>query len=267
MAAVSASMVKELRDRTGVGMMDCRKALETAGGDTELAIEHLRKSGVAKAATKAGRTAKEGRLVSVIRGGVGVLAEVLCETDFVAKTDEFQAFTASVTEQALTLFTQDGDLSVAFGEHIRGPLSELIGKIGENMQVRRVLRWQSAGQVGTYLHMGGKIGVMVEVEGPADKALLGDICMHIAAFSPQYVDPSQVPASVVAKEKEIAAAQVEGKPANMVDKIVAGKIGKWYTEVCLLQQPWIRDDKTALAKVAPQVTVKRFVRWQVGEAL
>lgn len=267
MAAISASMVKELRERTGVGMMDCRKALEAAGGDTELAIEHLRKSGVAKAATKVGRTAKEGRLVSLIRGPTGVLAEILCETDFVAKTDEFQAFATSVTEQALGKFTQDGDISVAFGELIRGPLNELIGKIGENMQVRRVQRWQTTGQVGTYLHMGGKIAVMVEVEGPADKALLADICMHIAAFSPQYVGPAQVPAAVVAKEKEIAAAQVEGKPANMVEKIVAGKIGKWYTEVCLLQQPWIRDDKTSLAKIAPQVTVKRFVRWQVGEAL
>jgi len=267
MAAISASMVKELRDRTGVGMMDCRKALEAAGGDTELAIEHLRKSGVAKAATKVGRTAKEGRLVSVIRDGAGVLAEVLCETDFVVKTNEFQVFAMSVAEKALTTFQQDGDISAAVGEACQGQLTDMIGKIGENMQVRRVSRWQTTGQLGAYLHMGGKIGVMVEVEGPADKVLLGDICMHIAAFSPQYVGPAQVPAQVVAKEKEIAAAQVEGKPANMVEKIVVGKINKWYTEVCLLQQPWIRDDKTTLAKVAPQVTVKRFVRWQVGEAL
>jgi elongation factor Ts len=267
MAAISASMVKELRERTGVGMMDCRKALEEAGGDMELAIEQLRKSGVAKAAKKVGRAAKEGRLVSLIRDGTGVLAEVLCETDFVVKTNEFQSFSASVAEKALTSFPQDGDISVAFGEAIRGTLTDLIGKIGENMQVRRVLRWQTQGQLGTYLHMGGKIGVMVEVEGPADKALLSDICMHIAAFSPQYVGPEQVPAQVVAKEKEIAAAQVEGKPANIVDKIVAGKISKWYSDVCLLQQPWIRDDKTSLAKVAPQVTVKRFVRLQVGEAL
>ena len=267
MAAISASMVKELRDRTGVGMMDCRKALEAAGGDTELAIEHLRKSGIAKAATKAGRTAREGRLVNVIRDGAGALAEILCETDFVAKTNEFQSFAVAVTEKALTGFPQDGDISAAFGEAIRESLTELIGKIGENMQVRRVLRWQTTGQLGAYLHMGGKIGVMVDVEGPADKALLSDICMHIAAFSPQYITPEQVPAQMVAKEKEIAAAQVEGKPANMVEKIVAGKNNKWYTEVCLMQQPWIRDDKTALAKVAPQITVKRFVRWQIGEAL
>ena len=267
MAAISASMVKELRDRTGVGMMDCRKALETAGGDTELAIEHLRKAGIAKAATKAGRAAKEGRLFSVIRDGAGVLAEVLCETDFVVKTAEFQSFAAAVAEEALTSFQQDGDISVAYGELIRGRLTDLIGKIGENMQVRRVLRWQTKGQLGAYLHMGGKIGVMVDVEGPADKALLSDICMHIAAFSPQYIGPQQVPAEIVAKEKEIAAAQVEGKPANIVEKIVLGKINKWYTDVCLLQQPWIRDDKTSLAKIAPGITVKRFVRWQVGEAL
>lgn len=265
MAAISASMVKELRDRTGVGMMDCRKALDSAGGDMELAIEHLRKSGMAKAATKAGRAAKEGRLVSLIRDGAGVLAEILCETDFVAKTNEFQAFAASVAEQALTGSTVDGDVSAAVGEALRDPLHALIGKIGENMQIRRVLRWQ--GQIGVYLHMGGKIGVMVEVDGAADKALLSDICMHVAAFSPQYVGPQDIPEAVMAKEKEIAAAQVEGKPAAIVDKIVMGKISKWYSEVCLSQQPWIRDDKTCLAKVAPQVTVKRFVRWQVGEAL
>lgn len=267
MAAISASMVKELRDRTGVGMMDCRKALETAGGDMELAIEHLRKAGIAKAATKAGRTAKEGRLVNLIRAGSGVLAEILCETDFVAKTNEFQSFAASVAEKALTGSAADGDISVAFGETIRDTLNALIGKIGENMQVRRVLRWTATGQLGAYLHLGGKIGVMVEVDGPADRALLADICMHIAAFSPRYVVPADVPADVLAKEKEIAAAQVQGKPANMVEKIVLGKLNKWYTEVCLTQQPWIRDDKTCLAKVAPQVTVKRFVRWQVGEAL
>lgn len=267
MAVISASMVKDLRDRTGVGMMDCRKALDTANGDLELAIEHLRKAGIAKAATKAGRSAKEGRLVSLVRDGTGVLAEMLCETDFVAKTGEFQSFAAAVTEKALTGFAEDGDVSIAVAEAVRGPLTELIGRIGENMQVRRVLRWQTAGQLGTYLHLGGKIGVMADIEGPAEKALIGDICMHIAAFSPQYVAPKDVPEAVLAKEKEIAAAQVEGKPANIVEKIVTGKLSKWYTEVCLMQQPWIRDDKQTLARIAPQIVVKRFVRWQVGEAL
>lgn len=266
MAVISASMVKDLRDRTGVGMMDCRKALEAANGDVELAIEHLRKAGIAKAATKAGRSAKEGRLVSLIRDGAGVLAEVLCETDFVAKTGEFQAFAAGVAEKALTGSAADGDISAATAEALRTPLAELVGKIGENMQIRRVVRWQTAGQLGSYLHLGGKIGVLVDVEGPADKALLADICMHIAAFSPQYVAPAGVPETVLVKEREIAAAQVQGKPANIVDKIVAGKIQKWYSEVCLTQQPWIRDDKKSLAQIAPQVTVKRFVRWQVGEA-
>jgi len=267
MAVITASMVKDLRDRTGVGMMDCRKALDAANGDAELAIEHLRKAGIAKAATKAGRSAKEGRLVSLIRGGAGVLAEVLCETDFVAKTGEFQSFAASVAEKALTGFAQDGDISAPAAEAVRVPLTELIGKIGENMQVRRVLRWQTGGLLGTYLHMGGKIGVMVDVEGPAEKALIADICMHIAAFSPQYIGPRSVPESVLAKEREIATAQVHGKPANIIDKIVTGKIQKWYSEVCLTQQPWIRDDKKCLAQIAPQVTVRRFVRWQVGEAL
>ncbi len=267
MAVISASMVKELRDRTGVGMMDCRKALEAAGGDPELALEHLRKAGLAKAASRAGRSAKEGRLVSLIRNGTGVLAEVLCETDFVAKTNEFQAFAAAVCEKALAASDQDGDVSAATAEAMQGPLGDLTAKIGEKIEVRRVLRWQTSGQLGTYLHMGGKIGVMVDVEGPAERSLVNDICMHIAAYSPQYIAPKDVPADVLAKEKEIAAAQVTGKPANILEKIVQGKIQKWYSEVCLTQQPWVRDDKQTLARVAPQVQVKRFVRWQVGEGL
>jgi elongation factor Ts len=144
----------------------------------------------------------------------------------------------------------------------------LVGAIGENIQVRRAARWQTAGGVlASYIHMGGKIGVLAEVEGEAAPALLNDICMHVAAFSPRYVAPGDVPASVLEKEKEIAAAQVVGKPANVVEKIVVGKISKWYSEVCLTRQPWLRDDKSVLEKVAPGVKVRRFLRWQIGEEL
>lgn len=267
MADISAAMVKELREKTGVGMMDCKKALTKTNGDMDLAIEELRKAGIAKAEKKAGRTAKEGRVLVLIDGKTAALAEVLCETDFVAKTDDFQAFSEAVIKRVISDFSGDGDLSEAVAEAEKDALTALIGKIGENMQVRRVARWESDGQFGTYLHMGGRIGVLVDVAGNADEELLKDICMHIAAFNPRYVNPGEVPAEVLEKEKEIARAQVQGKPENIIDKIVMGKISKWYTESCLTHQPWIRDDKTTLAKVSPGVTVKRFLRWQVGEEL
>ena len=267
MATISATMVKELRDKTGVGMMDCKKALVQAEGDMDLAIEHLRKAGIAKAAKKAGRTAKEGRIVSLVDEGTAVLVEVLCETDFVAKTDDFGQYAGEVAQRAKDDYDTDGDMSAAVSEAESDRLTALIGKIGENMQVRRVVRWESSGAFGSYLHMGGRIGVLVDVTGAADEALLKDICMHIAAFNPRFISPDQVPDEVLEKEKEIAAAQVEGKPANIIGKIVTGKINKWYTESCLTHQPWIRDDKSSLRKAAPGVTITRFVRWEVGEEL
>ncbi|MBN2450762.1 MAG: elongation factor Ts [Lentisphaeria bacterium] len=267
MANISASMVKDLREKTGVGMMDCKRALEAAGGDMEAAIEHLRKAGIAKAEKRAGKTAREGRILSAVAGDTGVLAELLCETDFVAKTDEFQALAASIAKKALDEFAEDGDISASVAASVAERMTEVIGRIGENMQVRRVLRWVGEGRLGIYRHMGGRIAVMADVVGEPEASLLNDICMHIAAFSPQFTCPDQVPAGVIAKEREIAAAQVAGKPANIVDKIVEGKINKWYTETCLSHQPWVRDDKTCLAKLVPAVRVRRFVRWQVGEEL
>ena len=143
----------------------------------------------------------------------------------------------------------------------------MIATIGENMQVRRAARWESNGVVASYLHQGGRIGVMIDVEGDDDQELLNDICMHIAAFKPQFIASEDIPDEVIAKEKEIAAAQMAGKPAEIIDKIVIGKINKWYSEVCLLQQPWVRDDKSSLSKLKPNLQVKRFLRWEVGEEL
>jgi elongation factor Ts len=257
-------MVKELREKTGVGMMECKKALTATNGDMEAAIEELRKSGIAKAEKKAHRTAKEGRVVAKIEGNVAVLAEVLCETDFVAKTDDFEAFSNKVVDIAAGL-DADGCVTDIVAEATQDELTALIGKIGENMQVRRVARWTPTGVCSSYLHMGGKIGVMAEVEGEIDDEMMHDLCLHIAAFSPSYIAPEDIPAEVIAKEKEIAEAQVAGKPAEIMDKIVMGKINKWYTECCLTRQPWVKDDKQSFAKIAPKVTVKRFVRWQVGE--
>lgn len=267
MTNITAQMVKQLRDKTDVGMMACKKALIEADGDMDKAVECLRKAGLAKAATKAGRTAKEGAVVAYITDGLGVLAEVLCETDFVAKTDKFKQFANDTAGRIAQDYEGDGDISQAVGEGEKGRLVEMVSVIGENMQIRRASRWQTDGVLASYLHMGGKIGVMIDASGCDDAVLLNDVCMHIAAFSPRFIEPGDIPEDVIAKEREIAAAQVTGKPEHIIDKIVTGKLGKWYTETCLSKQPWMRDDKTCLAKVAPQLQVKRFLRWQIGEEL
>ena len=267
MATVTAKMVKELRDKTGVGMMDCKKALVAADGDMEAAVENLRKAGIAKAAKRAGRAAKEGRVVVLIEGGVAAVAETLCETDFVAKNEQFRGFGDELVKRIVHEYTGDGDVSADAGEAEKGRLADLVAVIGENLQVRRAVRWESDGLFASYLHMGGKIGVLVEAGGGDDEELLHDVCMHIAAFRPRFISPDDVPEDVVAKEKEIAAAQVEGKPEHIIDKIVMGKLNKWYTETCLTRQPWIRDDKSSLAKMAPKLEIRRFLRWEIGEEL
>jgi elongation factor Ts len=266
MADITAKMVKELRDKTDAGMMDCKKALVEADGDMSAAVDVLRKSGIAKAEKKSGRATKEGKIVSSINNGTGVLIEALCETDFVATNDKFIEYVNSVAAKVADM-PEEGDLSEAVSEMEKDSLTKLIATIGENMQLRRALRWESKGKCASYLHMGGKIGVMVDVEGDADEETLSSLCMHIAAFKPEYVSPENIPAETVEKEKEIAAGQVEGKPAEIIDKIVMGKINKWYKEVCLVKQPWIRDDKQSVEKANPGLTIKRFVRWEIGEEL
>jgi len=261
-------MVKELRDKTDAGMMDCKKALEETGGDMEKAIENLRKAGITKAAKKAGRTAKEGHVVVCVQGQTAGMAEILVETDFAARNEKFLSFGDAVARRIVTGYTEDGEISAKVAEAEKAALTALIATIGENMQLRRAVRWQGAGPVASYLHMGGKIGVLLEVEGPVENPeLLTDVCMHVAAFNPRFIKPENVPASVLASEREIARAQVQGKPEKIIEKIVDGKIAKWYTDVCLMLQPWLRDDKTCLAKVAPKLVVRRFLRWQIGEEL
>ncbi len=267
MADINPQMVKDLRDKTGAGMMDCKKALAEANGNLEEAIDILRKSGIAKAAKKSSRTAKEGTVAALIKDGVAVMAEVVCETDFAARVDKFRDYAQGLTARVAANFTDNGDVSEKVIAAEAGAIGELVGKIGENIQVRRAVRWVASADsaFAFYLHMGGKIGVLVEAAGSKDEELLHDVCMHVAAFSPSFISPKDVPADKVAREKEIAAAQVVGKPAEMIDKIVQGKLQKWYKEVCLFEQPWIRDDKSSLAKVAPKLQIRRLVRWQVGE--
>lgn len=268
MANITAALVKELRDKTDAGMMDCKKALAETNGDMAAAIEYLRKAGITKAEKRSGKTVKEGKIFALVSDGAAVMAEVLSETDFVAKNDKFNDYVKAATERVLKATAgSDGDISVKAQELEKENLVNLIAVIGENMQIRRAVRFETAGKIGAYLHLGGKIGVMVDVEGEATPELLNDICMHIAAFKPVYVRPDEISAEAVAKEKEIAAAQITDKPANIIEKIVTGKIQKWFGDVCLVKQPWIRDDKTTLEKAAPKLKVKRFVRWEVGQEL
>ena len=269
MANITAGMVKDLREKTGAGMMDCKKALEEANGSMELAVDNLRKSGITKAEKKVGRTTKEGLIFACVENNVAALVEILCETDFVARNEKFQAYGAELVQSIARNCPEDGDVSAAVAAREKDNMVGLISVIGENMQIRRVLRWQTTdGRLSFYNHQSlGKCCVLIEAAGSDDTVLLKDVCMHIAAFSPTYIAPADVPAEVVAKEKEIAAAQVLDKPANIIDKIVSGKVQKWFTDVCLMNQPWIRDDKSCLAKAAPSLKARRFIRWQIGEAL
>lgn len=264
--AVTAELVKKLRDKSGAGMLDCKKALISVNGDFEAAFDELRKSGIAKAAKKAGRSTKEGKVFITVNAGVAAALEVLCETDFVSKNEKFNAFAEAVLDR-VAAYDADGEVSEKVQEAEKESVVGMISTIGENMQLRRAAKWKTSGKVGSYLHMGGRIGVLVEVNGEISAAVLADLCMHIAAFSPQFIDENDVPAEVIEKEKEIAKAQLAGKPDNIVENIVKGKINKWYTEVCVSRQPWLKDDKSCFAKVAPNAKIKRFLRWQVGEEL
>ena len=242
---ITADVVKKLRDMTGAGMMDCKKALTEANGDMDKAVDVLRKSGAAKAEKKSGRATKEGKVACMVNGNVAAMVEVLCETDFVAKTDKFNAYIDELLNR------------IAAGEG-NGCVSEAVQAAEKEAMVALIA---------SYIHMQGRIGVLVEVEGSDDAELLKNVCMHIAAFNPSFIDRSEVPAEWIAREKEIAAAQLAGKPAEMIEKIVMGKINKRYTEVCLMDQPWIMDDKASLAKLYKDLKVKRFVRWEIGEEL
>lgn len=264
MSEISPQLVKDLREKTGAGMMDCKKALAEANGDINAAIDILRKTGITKAEKKSGRSVKEGVIVSKITNTDAVLVEVLCETDFVAKNEKFRAYTQEIAAKAQKL-TVEGDISEKLNNIEKETLISMIATIGENLQIRRAVRW--TGTCASYLHMGGRIGVMIQVEGEATPGALNDICMHIAAFNPQYIGSEDIPAAIIAKEKEIQGAQVTGKTPEMMEKILAGKLSKWYKEVCLNDQPWIRDDKVSVKQANPKVKVKKFVRWQVGEEL
>jgi elongation factor Ts len=272
---ITAAMVKELRERSGAGMMECKKALTQHDGDIDASIEWLRKQGLAKADKKAGRVAAEGRIALATQGGNGALVEINSETDFVAKDENFLKFTDEVSQTALKSGAQDVEaLKAAKTSH--GPTVEegrqwLVAKVGENVQVRRLARIDGAPVLGAYVH-GGRIGVLVALEG-GDAELARGIAMHIAAMNPQYVTPEDVPADFVAKEKEISLAQMSDKdkqkPAAIQDKMIAGKVRKTLNEISLTGQQFVLDTNLsvgdALAKAKAKVL--SFHRIAVGEGI
>ena len=290
MAEITAAKVKELRERTGSGMMDCKKALAESGGDMEKAIDYLREKGLAKAAKKAERTAADGRVFHVVSpdGKLGVMVEINSETDFVAKTDEFNDLGAKIVAQLTAKSYADVPALLESvhesGSSINELVTSIIAKLGENIVLKRFARFDAEnGKAFCYIHSNYKVGALAELDA-ADKAAtakpefeeLGhEICMQIAAAAPQYLVPEDVPADVIDREKEVYRTQLieEGKPADKVDKIIPGKLRKFYETVCLMEQEYIRDgDKRikqlldeAGKKLGTKITVRRFERFAIGE--
>ena len=275
---VTASLVKELREKTGAGMMDCKKVLTETDGDIEKAIELLRERGIAKAAKKSDRIAAEGVVTAYVSedGKVGSVVEVNSETDFVGKNEEFRNFVADVAEQIAKenpanveeLLNQKSikDSTKTVQEILTGK----IATIGENLTIRRFARFESNGLVEKYIHGDGKIGVLVELEN-GNEELAKDICMQIAAAKPEYLDRESVPQERVEKEMEILKAQAmnEGKPAEIAEKMVQGRIGKFYAEICLVEQPFVKDPDMKVGKLVESKGTKiiRFARFEKGEGI
>lgn len=274
--AIKASQVKELRDRTGAGMMDSKKALEATNGDMEAAIDYLRENGIAKAAKKAGRIAAEGITYLDVKGNKGLILEINSETDFVAKNEKFVSLVKVVAdtilanepktvEEALTLSAGNGT--------VESVINDGIATIGEKLSLRRfeILTKTDADVFGAYSHMGGRIGVLVLVEGSTDEEAAKDVAMHIAALSPKYLDESEVPADVLEHEKKVLTEQAlnEGKPANIVEKMIVGRINKFLEEICVVKQKFVKDDSLTVEKFVASKGGKlvKFVRYEVGEGI
>ena len=270
---ITAGMVKELRERSGAGMMECKKALTEKAGDIDSAMEHLRITGLAKADKKSGRVAAEGRIVLAQGDNAAVLVEINSETDFVAKDASFLAFAAEVAKTALTSGAQDVEAlksaKTSYGNTVEEGRQWLISKIGENVQLRRMARIDSDNNIGAYAH-GGRIGVLVELRG-GDVELARGLAMHIAAMNPPYISVAHVPAEIVQKEKDIALAQVKdtGKPAEILEKMIGGKVNKALAEISLTGQSYVLDTNSTVEAVLKKVgaQVIAFTRLAVGEGI
>ncbi|TFB23183.1 elongation factor Ts [Filobacillus milosensis] len=276
--AITAQMVKELREKTGAGMMDCKKALTETDGDLDKAVEFLREKGMAKAAKKADRVAAEGSAHIVSEGNTAVIIEVNCETDFVTKNDQFKTLLNDLATHLLKF--KPATLEEAMGQKLHGEGEDLetyiksaIAKIGEKISLRRfeILEKDDNAAFGEYLHMGGRIGVLTLLEGTTEEQVAKDVAMHTAAVNPRYVSRDEVPEEEVNKEREVLKQQAlnEGKPENIVEKMVEGRLRKFYEEICLLEQEFVKDPDQKVKQFVESkgATVKTFVRYEVGEGM
>jgi len=267
--SITASMVKDLREKTGAGMMDCKKALGECDGDMEKAVDWLRQKGLAKAAKRADRATSEGLISWAVRedGGIAALMEVKCETDFVARGDKFKEFAQMAVDKVI-----DTNPSTLEEAGLQDALTETISATGENITLGRFVRMQAEdGLMGVYVHSNGKLGVLVEVKGGSGdmKEFAKNVAMQIAATSPLAIDPASLDPALVEREREVyrQKAREDGKPENIIEKIAEGAVKKYYTDVCLMNQPYIRDDKTTIADLCKQnggAVIVRFVRMQLG---
>ena len=276
MAQITASLVKELRERTGAGMMDCKKALTQTDGNIEAAIDYLRENGIAKAAKKADRIAAEGLSYIEVKGNKAVILEINSETDFVAKNEKFVALVKNVADAILAAEpkTLEEALQVeAHGGTVEAVINEGIATIGEKLSLRRfeVVSKTDSDAFGAYSHMGGRIGVLTLVEGSTDEEAAKDVAMHIAALAPRYLDESEVPADVLEHEKKVLTEQAlnEGKPANIVEKMIVGRINKFLEEITVVKQKFVKDDSLTVEKFVASKGGKlaKFVRYEVGEGI
>lgn len=268
MSAISASQVKELREKTGLGLMDCKKALEGANGDMDLAIEELRKTSGVKASKKSGRSAADGLIAIESKEQNIFMIEVNCETDFVARDDSFVSF----TKETLQNFSDNPDSSLEelLDKGIEDNREKLVQKLGENIVVRRVSKTHGSSTVGSYLHSNQKIGCIVSLDG-GNESLANDIAMHAAATDPMAISPSDIPEEIVAKEKEIFKAQSEesGKPAEIIEKMIEGKVSKFLAEVSLTEQDFVKDPNVKISQLLKDndANILSFTRYEVGEGI
>jgi len=271
--SISASMVKELRERTGAGMMECKKALVETGGDMDAAVELLRKSGQAKADKRSGRVAADGKIVVAVSGNDAVIAEINSETDFVAKDENFCKFAESVAAAALAGKASDVEAlssePLADGRKVEAARTELVSKVGENITVRRFERIEAPDILGHYTH-GARIGAVVAMEG-GDGELARDLAMHVAASNPTCIDADGVPADTLERERRIFAEQAaeSGKPPEIVEKMVSGRLAKFLKEITLVGQPFVKDPDIAVGKLLEKAGAKvtAYVRYEVGEGI
>ena len=274
MAQITAALVKELREITGAGMMDCKKALVECDGDKDKAIDYLREKGIAKAAKKAGRIASEGVVAAAFceKCNTACIVEINSETDFVAKNDNFLALVKKIAQHIVATKPADMDAlnaSEMDGKTVADVMTEAVASIGEKLSLRRFEVYSSEdGKLATYIHMGGKIGVIVELSG-GDEALGKDVAMQIAAAKPQCIDRASVDQEALAHEREVLKKQAleEGKPEKIVEKMVDGRINKYYKEVCLVEQEFVKDGDKTIKDILGGVEVRRFARFEMGEGL